>query len=69
VKSCAGGVTCWLCQVVVTGGGDKVLSLSMFCYNMKLMPSIIAKLQPVTAKTMKRSRSLMSEGQGLSGYL
>jgi hypothetical protein len=32
---------------------NKVLSLSMFCYNMKLIPSIIAKLQPVKAKTMK----------------
>jgi hypothetical protein len=57
VKSC-GGVT-WWCHVVESRGevtiNNKVLFLSMFCYNMKVIPSIIAKLQPVTAKTMKIS--------------
>jgi hypothetical protein len=78
VVSCA-GVTWWCHVVVSRGGvmwwshvvvsrgevkiNNKVLSLSMFCYNMKLIPSIIAKIQPVTAKT--KSRSLMSEGKSL----
>jgi hypothetical protein len=51
----------------------KVLSLKMFGYNLKSIHSITAKLQPVTAPKMKisvicpsKSRSFMSEGQGLS---